>query len=108
MSHSAPNKTCQYCKTIGQAYTFLSGETICQACLKSFPPYPMEMRQEIHRLRSTLATANKGLPPEKVDKWCSMQDYCRYAETVEQSDSECNTCITHCNFEFKPEREGED
>jgi hypothetical protein len=57
---------------------------------------------------------DKDIPPvaiplaKKVDKWCSMQDYCRYAETVEQSDSECNTCITHCNFEFKPEGEGED
>ena len=33
--------------------------------------------------------------------WCQYQDRCVHAKTVEQTHSECNSCVTHCNFEWK-------
>ena len=46
-----------------------------------------------------------ALPPISAssDKWCLYQDQCRHSGSVNQADSECNSCITHCNFEWKEE-----
>ena len=46
-----------------------------------------------------------ALPPISAssDKWCLYQDQCRHSGSVNRADSECNSCITHCNFEWKEE-----
>ena len=59
--HSAPQKTCDYCKTVGTAYTFLSGETICQTCIPLLIHTPVQARQELFTLRSRNAELEEML-----------------------------------------------
>ena len=54
-SAQVPTKICDYCKERGAAFTFLTGETICPACLKSLPGDLQDLRKEIFHLRSDYA-----------------------------------------------------
>lgn len=44
------SKTCDYCKVVGEAYTFGSGETICSKCLTSLGTDARELRCRVYNL----------------------------------------------------------
>ena len=62
MGESYPVKTCDYCKTVGKAFTFMNGETICHRCLASVSTEPLKIRKEVFQLR----TRNAELEAEVV------------------------------------------
>ena len=49
-----PTKTCEYCQTVGEAFTFISGETICAKCLRDLSGEPRELRHKIYTYRKAL------------------------------------------------------
>ena len=52
-------KTCDYCKAVGKAYTFLNNETICHKCFMSVPTEPRLLRKEVFALRARNAELEK-------------------------------------------------
>lgn len=60
-----PIKTCDYCEHTGAMPTFMNGETMCGACLKSLPDGIQACNIEIMRLRKELA-ASAGLTFDKL------------------------------------------
>ena len=43
-------KVCDYCTKKGEAYTFLSGETICSRCLAFLPKTPQDSRLKMYEM----------------------------------------------------------
>lgn len=52
---SKPTKTCEYCGSVGPAFTFMDGETICKSCFSRYPVDGRKCRHRIHELEAELA-----------------------------------------------------
>lgn len=78
-----PIKTCEYCKKEGKAYTFMTGETICDKCLISMPTSTYGLRMDLYKSRSRVRELEAERDRLKSELGRCREMYLRDADTGE-------------------------